>query len=207
MKSTRSRFYSLKKHWLLLGAEMFSLKIMQTSKLNQPTWNVHLSSCAPGLSRAHYRSVLHKQGQWARRCEAAYEMIAGQKETLPLSRRGLLCNKKKLPRWCSGVGALSASIWMRQNHSFITTRSWVNHVSVGMAAALFRCLPLKSPAIMGRAHRVPAATLTSVSLGGFPLDGRRPSRQPHWGLAPVVPVSRVSGSGLPHWCGGAVMRL
>lgn len=82
---------------------------------------------------------------------------------------------------------------MRQNRPFITTQSWVNHVSAGMAAALFLCLLLKSPAIMGRAHRVPVATLTSVSLGGFPLDGHRPSRQPHWGLAPVVAVSRVSG--------------
>lgn len=59
----------------------------------------------------------------------------------------------------------------------------------------------------GGVHRVPVATLTSVSLGGLLLNGHRPSRQPHWGLAPVVPVSRASGYGLPHWCGGAVMRL
>lgn len=63
----------------------------------------------------------------------------------------------------------------RQNHSFITTQSWVNHVEVGMAAALFLCLPLKSPAIMGRAHGVPAATLTSVSLGG---EAEQPPSQP-----------------------------
>lgn len=66
-------------------------------------------------------------------------------------------------------------MWMRQNHSFITTQSWVNHVEVGMAAALFLCLPLKSPAIMGWARGVPAATLTSVSLGG---EARQPPSQP-----------------------------
>lgn len=76
-----------------------------------------------------------------------------------------------------------------------------------MADTLFLCMLLKSPAIMGGVHREPVATLTSVSLGGLVLNGHRPGRQPHWGLAPVVPVSRASGYGLPHWCGGAVMRL
>lgn len=60
---------------------------------------------------------------------------------------------------------------------------------------------------MGGARRVPVATLTSVSQGGLLLNGRRPGRQPRWGLAPAVPVSTEGDSGLPHWWGGAMMRL
>lgn len=74
-------------------------------------------------------------------------------------------------------------------------------MSVGIAAALFLCLLLKSPAIMGGVHRLPVATLTSVSLGGFPLKTAivpavNPTGVwPLWFLSPV-PVARVYLTGV-----------
>lgn len=65
---------------------------------------------------------------------------------------------------------------MRQNRSFITTRSWVKHASVGMAAALFLCTLLpKSSNYEGSASG--AGGHLDVCLPGR-VTVKRPSSQP-----------------------------
>lgn len=98
---------------------------------------------------------------------------------------------------------------MRQNRSFITTRSWVKHASAGMAAALFLCTLLpKSSNYEGSASG--AGGHLDVCLPGR-VTVKWPSSQtvhPHWGSAPAVPPSPEPVAGvLPQWSGGAVMRL
>lgn len=147
--------------------------------------------------------ILHKQSLVQ---QAAHELIAGQGEHLRQAG-----GTDWLQRWKKAASAehwYSRLKWLHMNESKpLIYYNPIVGVSTGMAAALFLCLPLISPAIMGWAHGVLVATLTSVSLGEFPLERLFSQPLSPLGFGPCGWCFPASGWGLPQWCGGDMMKL